>query len=90
MAENRDRAESTDPSEKAEPIENAEKNEPTDPIEHAEPTDPIDRNEPLHPIARNESSDHKDHREVPVFAGFMTPSSRSQARGTSGTRATRG
>jgi hypothetical protein len=80
ITDHRDRALSTDPSEKAEPIEKADRNDPTDPIDPNEPTDPIDRNDPLLPMHRTESSDHNDHREPPVFAPcavFMTPSSRT-------------
>jgi hypothetical protein len=81
IADHRDRAESTEPSEKAEPMENAEQNEPIEPIEHAEPTEPIDKTEPLLPIERNEFSDHSDNPGRIVFAG-MTPSCRTHDGGT--------
>jgi hypothetical protein len=80
IAENRDRAESTEPREPADPIENAEKNEPIEPIENADPIEPIDRNEPLHPIDKTEFSDHKDHRELVFFASSMRPSFRTSGR----------
>jgi hypothetical protein len=87
IADQRDRAESTEPNEKADPMENAEQNEPIEPIEHAEPIEPIDKTEPLLPIERNESSDHNDHPGRIVFAVFavsagMTPSCRTHGCGT--------
>jgi hypothetical protein len=79
ITDHRDRALSTDPSEKAEPIEKADRNDPTDPIDPNEPTEPIDRNDPLLPMHRTESSDHSDHFELAVApsSAFMASSSRS-------------
>jgi len=90
IADQRDRAESTDPREPAEPIENAEKNEPMDPIEHAEPIEPIDRTEPLLPIDNTEFVDHKDQRDLVGLARSICVSSRTGGRAVCALRSNRG
>ncbi len=72
ITDQRDHAESAEPSEQADPIENADNTEPIEPIESAEPIDPIERNDPLDPIERTESCDHNDHRDLDISSGLIS------------------
>jgi hypothetical protein len=67
ISDQRDRADSAEPTERSEPAEMADRVEPTEAADRHEPTDPTDRAEPTAPMLSTDPADPID-RTDPVLA----------------------
>jgi hypothetical protein len=66
MIDQRERAESADPTEANDPIDQSEHALPIDPTEANDPTDPIESTEPFEAMERSEPSERIDHRDADI------------------------
>jgi hypothetical protein len=83
-SDQRDRADSAEPSERADPAENPDRTEPTEPTDSAEPTDPtlstdptdpIDRTDPRLAMERNDASDQSERSPTDAILASQGASS---------------